>query len=262
MRVMVGIDRSEQYLEALRLLARLRLPGLKAWLVHARPERDAHDDDLIAHAQLFARRNDILADTVSEAGDPAELLVRVATAERGDLIAIGSGEKGPLGVLLGGSVGRALMTSWRGSLLVAKSRAKPIGNVRCVLGYDGTDTCDAGLTRFLAWNPGGVESVRVVAVETDELSTMGETPGGVIVAARTKEIAARGAERLRKAGFVATPETATGAVLPQLREVAVATSADLIVIPAKPHGTLDRLLFGSTSHAGVAGHQRSVLVVR
>jgi nucleotide-binding universal stress UspA family protein len=264
MKVVVGIDKSDQYVQALRLLARLRISNLNLLLVHVRPRPDEDDAVLTLRAEVFAQRLGLKASPIVEVGQPSERLECVAREERAELIAIGSNQSGPFYSALFGSVGRSLVNDWRGSLLVAKGEVAEEGPVRAVIGYEGTPACEKGITRLMNWNPHGMEHAELVTVEpvfTCELSDR-QIDSYASTAIAVPTAAEKEAIRIRSAGWCASSRITYGEPLPQLREAMHATNSDLLILPSRYHSTIDRFVFGSTALAEVVGEHHSVLVIR
>jgi nucleotide-binding universal stress UspA family protein len=87
----------------------------------------AHEDVALAHKYL--RERDIESEMLTEHGDPAEEIVRVAEKGGYDLILAGSGERGTVAELLLGSVSRTLVRTATCPVLVvgkdASTRFEP-----------------------------------------------------------------------------------------------------------------------------------------
>jgi nucleotide-binding universal stress UspA family protein len=270
MKIIVGVDRKDQYVQALRMIARLSFLDLKLWLVHVREEDELRSENLMREAEAAASELDLTAVALEETGDPSKVLSRLAHLERADIIAIGSNEKGPMLTMLTGSTGRRLLLDSPDSLLVAKGHVKRRGALRCVIGYDGSETCDDGLTRFCAWAPRGISHADVLYAVSpvSQPAAIGWGGYGMPVVAGPvmmddlQKVAARGGEKIRLLHCEVTTDAVVGDPLVELRQAMTANDGDLLVLPSKQHSWLERFAFGSTSLAEVTDDSVSVLVVR
>jgi nucleotide-binding universal stress UspA family protein len=272
MKVIVGIDSGCQYLQALQLLSRIQFRDVQLVMVHVRSEEEQSDARDVAHAARLASELGLSANVYSECGSPSEVLLSVARLEDADLIAIGSGAKGPFHAAIRGSVGRDLMLSWRGSLLVAKGDVVRTGTVSAVLGYDDSVPSRAALQRFVGWGATGFGHIEVVSVdpplaaEFDGLRRQYEASTGTSVladsAALVRILAQAAADKLASSGFRTSAKGVTGDVVSELRSAMLGSHSDLLILPAERHGFLDRLFFGSVSLAEAVGEHHSLLVIR
>jgi nucleotide-binding universal stress UspA family protein len=271
MKVILGVDPEGQYLQALKLLARLRFPHLHLIMVHVRPNEDEMDADLLAHAAKFAYALDLHANEYSEEGDAASLLTQLARLENADLIVIGSGEKGPLNALLFGSVGKALMAGWEGSILIAKGYVDSYGSLTALLGYDDSDHSREALQSLVRWHPAGLRHTEVVTVELplvaefQDLRLDQEKAIGAAVLEKDETaemIASRAAQELNAGGLVASAKGLYGDVVRELGKEMDTTLSDLLILPAQRHSLFERLFFGSVSMTEAVKEHHSMLVVR
>jgi nucleotide-binding universal stress UspA family protein len=214
------------------------------------------------------------------ADTPHWALVGMATDWSADLVVLGSQGRSALGRLLLGSTSQMVLQHAACSVRIGRCAEgggdrPPRGpGVRLVLGVDGSVDSAAAASAVAGrpW-PAGSE-VRVVGVLDSRvllshLQQSGPPPGGGPPRDQTAEAAAglqgsldKVCEDLRRAGLAATAKLLPGEPKKVLLEEADRFGADCIVVGAKGHSRLERLLLGSVSAAVTARAGCSVEVVR
>jgi nucleotide-binding universal stress UspA family protein len=218
------------------------------------------------------------ANAVVLEGDPGTELLDFAERAEADLIVVGSRGHGAIQSWILGSVARKLAAHARCSVLVGRSprdvspqdvsatiqaRAK-LSIVVCV---DGTPGAQAAIDWVKGFGPGTFE--RVVALCAEPLSVV---PAGVDPMAfgsfyqydheRVEAIAQAAAAELEGIGDSTAAVTELGRPAAAIQDVAVRDKADLIVLGATRHGTIERFLIGSVSYEVASSAPCSVAIVR
>ncbi|RYG43009.1 hypothetical protein EON79_17815 [bacterium] len=291
LKTIVGIDSGRAYVPALRLLGRLRFKGNESILVHvespigivynpvplaydygdeAAAERQARElgKTLLQQAQSDARDAGLEDDskTIYAIGTSSGRLMDLADEENADLVAIGSRRQNSMESFFLGSVGRALAIAAHQSFLVARGKVDASGPVRAVFATDHSEYADRCFEKLLEM---GAQGLGHVTVMTATEPAMGITySGGVIpdgVASiqeghmeRGARLVARLAERGIQADFRLVPSAAETALRATMDE----TGSDLLILGARGHGLLERLLIGSLALHAVVAEPYSVLILR
>ncbi len=233
-----------------------------------------------SRAQASAERLSILglsAESKVRIGDPAAEILDEAEESGADLIALGcTGEAGLPSALLG-SVARKVVSHAQASVLVAR----PYAGMDCetsvsalagraglsvVVGVDGSQGSDRALEAVESCAE-AVRKATVVVAEPLSLLPPGLEAQAFVALSEhdrrwARELARRTAERLE--GRIPHTEThvATGRPSEVLRDAAVESGADLVVLGAKRHGALERFLIGSVSFEVAGTAPCSVWIVR
>jgi nucleotide-binding universal stress UspA family protein len=292
MKVVIGIDSEDLYREAIHLTGRLEFEDCNPVLVHVsdtilmpmmaatvlppRPEvfravrtlaervlhdaaRACDDANLVGPPEIRHRE-----------GNSSMEILRVAEEEGAALVAVGSRRQGALGSTLLGSVGRALAIHGERSFLVARSGVTTRGNVRAVFATDHSAYADRCLDDLLRLDPRGLNDLRIVfategnpdivrraavGVERQDLS---EEDAAAIVKAKGEALVRQCLESGRPAEYRMVDDFAIGA----LRNAMYETKSDLLIVGARGHGFVERLVIGSLSLHMVVAEPFSVLVVR
>jgi nucleotide-binding universal stress UspA family protein len=229
----------------------------------------------ISHAaqrQLAARWPDAGAIVADQWATTA--ILTTARRTRSDVIVVGSHGHGALARLIVGSVSRAVVRQAAGPVLVAKGRPRKIR--RLLLGVDGSPHARRALRLLCRLAPGASGHVTVVrVVEPVRVRSAGLLPAGVRAAVQAQ---ARGltadwvraarrdvkgaAARLARAGWRARGLVCLGVPLVELRRAIATERADAIVVGARGHGGLRRLLLGSVAEGTLTRAAVPVLIVR
>jgi len=218
------------------------------------------------------------------ADSPQGSLVGTADQWPADLIVVGSHGRSALGRLVMGSVSQNVVTHARCSVRVGRASRgvqggdsvappdPPVAPVRLVIGVDGSPDAARAVGAVAARVWPRESKALVVSVLDGYLSTLVASPlavsGGWSEFPRghgppTARMAAeRAADRLREVGLAAEAVVREGDPKRVLLDEATNFGADCIVVGAKGHGRLERLLLGSVSAAIAARAHCSVEVVR
>lgn len=238
--------------------------------------RHAHEAAEACVERLKAEGIDAVGFTLD--GDPGNELLEFARTEGAGCIVIGSRGLGGIMSLLLGSVARKLVNASEASVLVARAaggrspeedlpRVRGLLKLGVVVGYDGTDGASAAVEALNASGPKAFGKVTVVCAEPLSVMPAGIDPGtfGELYRydhERAEEVARHGSKLHADAGE--TVESATGLGRPSrvLADAAAERGADLLVVGATRHGTLERFLIGSVSYEVAVSAPCSVWVVR
>jgi nucleotide-binding universal stress UspA family protein len=213
-------------------------------------------------------RAEAVADTAHSA------LVARASDWRADLVVTGSQGRSTLGRLFLGSVSQQVVHHAPCSVRIGRrgpDDARPREpRVRVVLGFDGSlgAATAASAVAARAW-PGGSEvlavgvlDARVLLNHLDLAPPAGAERGAAAASAGLTESLTEVCEDLRRAGLAATSVVLDGDPKKVLPAEAERIGADCIVVGAKGHTRLERVLLGSVSSALAARSPCSVEIVR
>lgn len=276
MKAIVGIDSERHYRSAMHLLSRLSFYKVSAELVHVVdpyylaelgmvgpayaaslgvPETwEKEADELLAEAQDVAIGSGIPCTTLRTVGKPSAALTEHAIDIHADLIAIGSTHKSKYGAFFLGSVGRSLTIGASQSLLIAKQDVAKSGPLTAVFAIDGSEYADTCLRMFARMEPKGIG--RLVLVTAYDRLGLTDPPS------KEREHLNELVAHLRESGMNAEAHVVEGSLHEVIDAMMESTEADLLVMGARGHGFIDRLLVGSNSLQQVVASPHSVLLLR
>jgi universal stress protein E len=277
MRIVVGLDGSDQAMAALSIVAALPLSDSDEVILvsvaepHERLGNGADTERQARYAivleRSWAQRRAAARRVVEQArgtlrlsraristrvlsGHPVEAISSLAREVGADLIAVGTRGRGLAASMFLGSVAQSLLAAADRPVLVARPPAA--GPRRVLVAVDGSAHSDAavGLMATIPMAPDA--RVDIVVVAAGGRGTVRE------IAAT---IADQAADRLRAAGRLGAVHVRAGDVRREILGVAEAEQADLIVLGSRGLGGFLGLPLGSVPHAVVASARCSVLVV-
>ena len=279
MKILVDVDRSQEYRGALAIISRLHFPNAELVLLHteqrvlvpdtqpylsefsssATPDFLNHEGvGLLLEASSNAGGYGLRGETLLEEGNASEQLIRLAAELDVDLVATGSR----------GVATETLFNQSPTSFVVAKGDVEPSGPLRFLFATDHSAYSNLVFEKFLAWNPQGASEVTIFTAmaPTDRLMAASFHRHGFEEESQAARTAYRQSaelvQRLTERGFNANARIWTGHV-PHAIDVAVKESqSDLLVIGAQGHGFIDRLFAGSVASAVLAHASYPVLVIR
>jgi nucleotide-binding universal stress UspA family protein len=294
MRTLIGVDADGLYRSAIDLLGRLGFAGNQATLAHfdstitpvgvpivydfadsAEVQERIKDlgENLLEASANSARAAGLgeFPTTIYALGNSSSSLLDLADTDRADLVAIGSRKHGALESFFLGSVGRALAIGAHQSFLIARGVRKAEGPVRAIFATDHSDYAKRCFNRLLDMNPKGLEHVTIVtATESSIDSSFGSEMGyddrtPYSISEAEDRMRAHGDEmvaRLAAKDISAEFHLVEGYPAEVLRQEMEARSADLLILAARGHGLIERILIGSLALHIVVAEPYSVLVLR
>jgi nucleotide-binding universal stress UspA family protein len=190
------------------------------------------------------------------------------------VIVLGSRGHGPIARLLLGSTSLGVVRSMKHAALIV--RGAPRNFARIVLGLDGSQHSRHAIALLAALDvPAGGQVTLVRVMERVSLPSLSMLPTATraavisqaaeVDAAEEKkwqrDAAAAGAE-LQRAGWKVSTALRKGAPLHELLAATKTARASLLVVGARGHGAVERLLLGSVAEGALHRAPVSVLVVR
>jgi nucleotide-binding universal stress UspA family protein len=292
-RIIVGVDDSEPSKEAVALAARLASEhGGALVLVHSvdwlpliaelessgaivdpTPVVDGLKEQgraLLAQAAAAAKRSGIEAKRCAMEGDPAENLLREATASECSLIVLGTHGRRGVGRLLIGSTTEAVL---RGSdlpvLTIRPGETTAAGTRRCfervVVGIDDSEPSDAAVATVCALPAGELRRVVFCSVAGVAIVIGDRTYHEAAMDDFNKEaqrVVERAVAAARAHGIAAEGRVLDGNTEHAVIAAAVQEQADLIVLGSHGRRGMRRFFLGSVAEAIVRTAPVPVLVVR
>jgi nucleotide-binding universal stress UspA family protein len=238
-------------------------------LDRARADADAAAARVRGLFPAWSVRAEAVADT------PHWALVKKSAEWSADLVVVGSRGRSALGRLFLGSVSQQVLHNAPCSVRVgrcAADRARPREpRVRLVLGVDGSVDSAAAVSAVAArhWPPGsevlvvGVLDARAILNQLELAPPPGASPiDAGMASGGLRDLLARVCDDLRRSGIAAAATVLDGDPKKVLIQEAQRSAADCIVVGAKGHSRVERLLLGSVSAAVAARADCSVEVVR
>lgn len=208
---------------------------------------------------------DVDADLVA-AGDtsPAHALQHAAEERDADLIVVGSAHHGPLGRILLGDVGRAVLHGAPCPVAVAPKRFRGGAPRTIAAGFDGSAESRAALdvAQRLAAEHGAALTLYVVW-EAPQMPVVAVAGSATHLEQETSDVR-RWAEELLADTLAQLPGTTAGHVLhgrPSVELAKVADQYDLLIVGSRSWGPIRRVALGSTSDWLVHHAPCPVLVV-
>jgi nucleotide-binding universal stress UspA family protein len=301
MNILIGIDGSDGGFEAVRQAARLAGAGDQLTLYYSPPEVRLRSGSQL-DPQLLQRSRAAMAEVVFEAArgrlpEPLRAGVRTITGEqpprtgllqaaedlKADLVAVGARGIGPIERLLLGSVSQAVVNACHVPVLVARRGGSDEASPwpRQVLVACECSDADAQIGAALSklhWPP----EARGRSITVIESMYAGEVPNWLEVRTRSPEVEAMSQAWVREheadkrlahdkllafcrtlpPAFQHEPIVAEGHPAEQILAAIARQSADLVVLGARPQGTVSKWVLGSTSEKVLHQSPCSVLVVR
>ncbi|MET1232168.1 MAG: universal stress protein [Candidatus Limnocylindrales bacterium] len=248
-----------------------KIPG-GGWFHESTPS--TRRPDLLESLEEYAaplRRAGHVVELRAEAGPVGQVLRDTASREAADLIVVGSRGRGVAASAIGGSTSADLTDHAPCPVLIARRPSVS----RVLVATDGSRSAEAipdilARWRFLRALPTDVVSVAPrSAASTDFMVTAwaptpesGYDGSADEVVNRHHRYADELAERLRDAGWNATPTVRVGDAAHQIVQAADELASDLIITGSRGLGDLKRLLIGSVAHDVLLHSRCSVLVIR
>jgi len=290
MKSIVGVDLGGSYRSSLDLLKRFGFPRLSVDLVNViEPFAEtgyfapsgyvppSWDVELKAAGELAVEQavgklcaKNIPANGHVMFGGAAECLTAAAERESADVIVLGSSNKSRWTSVLLGSVGRALTIGCDKSLLIARRVEYQSGPLTIVFGTDHSDYANKCVDKFLAWRPGGVNTVHLVTayhVEPwakdviDACIPEGEDANDWL----KREFLSRSEDvgrKFREAGYEVHVHVLQGHPNEVLHHAMSAFGCDVLVLGGQGHGFVERMVVGSVALHQAVAEPYSIFIVR
>ena len=287
MKILLGVDGSEQSYEAARALTGLipaeeiivltvvTVPGLSYPTLGAGLAKDLSmqvEQAMREEAEELLDRSTALlpphAGPVTrqlELGAPAEIILNLAKEKGIDLLVLGARGLGQFREHMFGSVSHRVMTHAHCSTLIVKDRLRKIRHI--LLPVANQEDGDAAV-RFLRQKPFR-ESVKITVLHVIPFSQPVWPVGAMIPEDFRKEMVAHGEEftgkiasALEKEGYSAEGKGILGAPSFSIAEEVTALSPDLILMRSHSRSGFSRFLLGSVSHSVVHHTNCSILLIR
>lgn len=292
MKIIVGVDFSEQSQEACELIQRLQFPQTHITLVHtletfypnametfpmqqvgaieqyiALQEREAKKE-MHEMTQSLASHGIAVQSEIRQ-GFVVNQLLEAAHDQKAELIALGSGGKSALASLFVGSVTRKVVSDAKQSVLIAKKTVRKKGPLKLVFATDHSPYSMAAADLLAQWKPGGIEEMTVMtaypAQLLDVMKSVMENYQGDVRPWVERQLTEQNKEVMKKLEPIGCPihqRLVAGDPHGAIDLVMKETEADLLVLGAVGHGFLDRLTLGSVSFRQAVATPHPVLIMR
>lgn len=292
MKIIVGVDFSEQTEEACQLIQRLQFPQTQITLVHtletfypnametfpmqqvgaieqyiALQEREAKKQ-MGEMTQRIASHGLEVQSEIRQ-GFVVNQLLEAANEQKGDLIALGSGGKSTFASLLVGSVTRKVVSDAKQSVLIAKKMVRKQGPLKLVFATDHSPYSMAAADLLAQWKPCGIADITVMtaypAQLLDVMKSVMENYQGDVRPWVERQLTEQNKEVMKKLegiGCSLNQRLVAGDPHEAIDLVMKETQADLLVLGAVGHGFLDRLTLGSVSFRQAVATPHPVLIMR
>lgn len=231
----------------------------------------------VARVSERIRRIGFLAEGFVLEGETSDELVSFAEEEHCDLVVSGSGVSGDLAAFFLGSVSRMLALNSRASVLIGRhygdapaegsyQRIKNKRKLDLVVAVDGSKGSDVALETLagLAGKPFG--NITLVAVEPLRDYGLGgadmEIPLMEADSSWIEELLTIAAKRIERSCESVRWLIGFGRPSVEIARIATLQKADLVMIGANRHGTVERLLLGSCAYETATSAPCSVLILR
>lgn len=286
MRALVGIDSGRHYQRAMKLLARLRLEGLEAELIHADvplpfpvatsmlspgrtcgepndPNHLAEARALLAEAQTLANDLGLRAESKLAIGTPAQTLMERSAAVGADLLVLAADEGDHTVMsLLFGTTGRLTLNA-KTSVLLAKEEVAHENGLTAVFVTDHCANAEDFADQICRFGPKGLAKL-VVLTTLPGSATHADVFGA---AGRDRERQVRTKSRnlintFRDAGISAEYRVLQGDIHHGIAQTLADVAADLLIVTSACNSFLTSVLVGAPPIREALASPCSVLVLR
>lgn len=292
MKVIVGVDFSEQSQEACHLIQSLKFPQPEVTLVHTIETFYPSSMETLPMQQMGAieqyielqereskKQLDTLTEQFKAAGVQVTSEVRqgfivnelldAANKKQSDLIALGSGGKGALASIFVGSVSRKVVSAATQSVLIAKRAVRKQGPLKVIFATDHSPYSMAAADLLAQWKPGGIGEITVMTAYPSQLlgvmKSVMENYQGDVRPWVERQLTEQNKEVMKKLEGLGCPlqqRLIAGDPNDAIDLVMKETEADLLVLGAVGRGFLDRLTLGSVSFRQAVATEHPVLILR
>jgi nucleotide-binding universal stress UspA family protein len=239
-------------------------------LMDAQKQRDASGAEALAAAKKAFDEAGLANQAISVNGLAADALMAEADSRKASVIAVSSERRSLLDSLLVGSVSRRLASAAHQSVLLVRQPVAATKPMSVVIATDHSAYADRAIAAFLALKPKGIGAVTLISAVDMQVAAAGMSFGsGVVldaIADRAPEMEAKSqalAETLRaQLGCPVAVVVEHAPPIPAIAEACKTVKADLLVIGAKGHGLLHRVLLGSVAMHFVTASPCSLMLMR
>lgn len=285
MKIVIGVDTEGHYTHTVKLVERLKFPEPHWILAHSvdivtpvpgylvptdaafklefvKLANDAGQHALERAAEEAAEHATD-AETVLLQGGPAGALEQYADEINADLIAVHSERKSRFSALFFGSVSRGLALESKQSILISKGESQSSEPISVVFATDHSDFAKKSLAAFLAMGAKGIKKITLVTA-LDVGAALDFVYPDTITAVETDIEEQMAAEliKVQAAGYEGATEIIQGPVSDAIHHAMKIGEADLLVMGARGHGFMHRLVLGSTALEQVVAEPYSVMIIR
>jgi nucleotide-binding universal stress UspA family protein len=294
MKTVVGIDSSQESLNAIRMVGRLMFAQPQLQLIHVierlspeewanKPQnannlltqflrlQEKEGQEWLDKATAMARDLQVPAEAALKYGSTvANQLLQAAQDCQADLLAIGSRDESALGKLLIGSVGRKLVTSSPRSLCITRTELSQTKEpLDAVFATDHSEYASRCVDTLLQLAPRGLRRLTIMTAYPREMvrsmrSFMPHIPSDISKWLEThlNEQNQKVSERLKSLGCEIQSKVLAQDPDSAIEDSMQATASKLLIMGAQGHGFLERLTTGSHTFRQAVSGKHSVLILR
>jgi nucleotide-binding universal stress UspA family protein len=290
--ILVGLEFTKNASSpVLTMLTRLAFSEARQTLMHVVPPAGIslwHLDPLLGDAEAERQERQATARATRDlellslpahckviVGHPVEKILWEAEEYRADLVAVNASNHGELQALFTGSVARALVAGASQSVLICRPTQKT-GPLHVILATDHSEYMNTCIQTFMQLAPRGIGHLTVLTVyperpaySYDDLAPKIVYVEGISEATRGKmqelseKVIARLKGKIGSADTVFDSKIVPGKVSEMITKTMLETGADLLIIGAKGHSMIERIVLGSVSFdQAIKPHPYSVLMLR
>lgn len=292
MRIILGVDKTEDHQVAIELLARMKFQDQRLKLVHVLERmqppgwdlspkepadlienflrmQEAEGRKALDEAVAALQKHGISSQSEMLNGFAANQLMDDAEQIGADLIAVGSEHKGRVEAFLIGSVARKLVIGAQQSILVAKKKPEGEGPLTVVLATDHSDYANRCVDKLVQLAPQGIGRLILLTAYPKELirsmrALMEHFKIDIStwVEEKLHEHNRQVLEKLAPLRWDCESRVIDAPPNEAISQVMQENGADLLIVGAHGHGIVERLTIGSVSFHQVVAETHNVLVLR
>jgi nucleotide-binding universal stress UspA family protein len=292
MKCVVGVDLESRSLSVIGLLGSLRLDIEETLLLHVTESMDLSvpkgvnglfsevdtayealvesSKNALTDAERLANQLDLHPRIMLADGFPSTSLTKFAYRSGARLIAVTSMLTGPFDAVFNESVARGLALSAHQSVLIARKDTHTNGPIRAVFASDQSAYCEECAKLLVAFRPLGISHLTLLTVHDQDRHAKHELDSGIANSPVSHEnlhkaMIEKGdlmARWLSRHAIPTESRIESGGVNKIIRQVMQDTKADLLIVGARGHSLIQRLLLGSTALHEVVGEPFPVLLLR
>jgi len=294
LKIIIGVDSSEESQNAVRLIGRLAFAGAQVQLVHVIerlwPEewknkpQSANDlltnfmkmaeregEQILRKSEQLAQGFDIKVEkSLKFSSTIANQVLESAKDQNASLIAVGSRDESIIGKILIGSVGRKLIVSSPQSVCICRTDfTESSGSIDAVFATDHSEYANQCADILLALAPKGLRKLTVMTAYPKHLVKVMKDISPQVPANISKWLEDHMElqnqilkERLSKLGIEIQSRVIEGEPEAAIETTMQDTQSKLLIMGAQGHGFIERLVTGSLTFRQAASGKHSVLILR